>query len=108
LNACRIEFTPPVETAMPRNSQYRRSAPPTPRRVLLALVLALAPLSGCTNPAALAELHNQLEQAADAVNDIRMNLATLQSTIDSLTVVAAKQDSIIVKLAVATNVQIIK
>ena len=83
--------------------------PPT-RQVLRALVLivALAPIASCTNPAALADLNNQLEQAADAVNDIRMNLATMQSTIDSLTLVITKQDSSIAKLAVATNVQIIK
>lgn len=83
---------------------------PHTRRALgaLGLILALAPVSGCANPAALAELHNQLEQAGDAVNDIRMNLATMQSTIDSLTLVVTKQDSSIAKLAVATNVQIIK
>ena len=43
-----------------------------------------------------------------AVADIRANLAQMQSTIDSLTLVVAKQDSSIAKLAVATNVQIIK
>lgn len=83
--------------------------PRTPRFLTaLGLIFALTPLSSCANPAALAELYNQLEQAGDAVNDIRMNLATMQSTIDSLTLVVTKQDSSIAKLAVATNVQIIK
>ena len=74
----------------------------------LGLVVALSPLSSCANPTALAHLNDQLEQAADAVSDIRANLAQMQTTIDSLTLVITKQDSSIAKLAVATNVQIIK
>ena len=99
-------------STVPRSTPRGNAQPCEPRttRILTAigLILALAPLPSCANPAAIAQLHDQLEQAADAVNDIRVNMSTMQGTIDSLIVVAAKQDSIIVRLAAVTNVQIIK
>ncbi|MBM4194649.1 MAG: hypothetical protein FJ202_09775 [Gemmatimonadetes bacterium] len=67
-----------------------------------------AAASGCMNPQALADIHEQLTQAADAVNDIRINMDVMRNTIDSLTIVVAKQDSTITRLATATNVQVVK
>lgn len=82
---------------------------PYRRRSLVVLaLLSAATLSGCAAPQALAELQEQLNQAADAVNDIHVNMSVMQSTIDSLNVVVAKQDTTIARLANATGVQIIK
>lgn len=80
---------------------------PNRRHTLLAL-LAAGAVSGCTSPQALAVIQEQLNQAAEAVNDININLSVMQSTIDSLTVVVAKQDTTIARLANVTGVQIIK
>jgi adenylosuccinate lyase len=63
---------------------------------------------GCVSPNALAELQGQLNQAADAVNDIRVNLSIMQETLDSLRTVVAKQDTTIARLANATGVQVVK
>lgn len=72
--------------------------------VLGAIVLA----AGCSNPRQAAYMNDQMNQAAQAVADIRTNMAGLQSSIDSLALVVAKQDSTIAKLAAVTNVQVVK
>jgi hypothetical protein len=81
-----------------------------PRRALVASAVAVlaASAAGCTNPRQMAYLNDQLNQAADAVADIRTNMSIMQSSMDSLRLVVAKQDSIIAKIAAVTNVQIIK
>ena len=88
-----------------------RSAPapraPRIRTVFVIGALVLAP-AGCANPRQLAYLNDQMNQAADAVGEIRVNLSILQSSIDSLKLVVARQDSTIAKIAAVTNVQIIK
>jgi hypothetical protein len=71
-------------------------------------VLAAGTASGCTSPRALAALNEQLNQAADAVYDIRMNLSYMQGTIDSLRTVVARQDTLITRLANAAGIQILK
>lgn len=78
------------------------------RRLALITVFAAGAVSGCMSPQALAGLQEQLNQAADAVNDININLSVMQSTIDSLTVVVAKQDTTIARLANATGVPIVR
>ncbi len=78
-------------------------------RIRLAIiVLVAAACGGCTSPQALAGIQEQLNQAADAVNGINVNLSVLQSTIDSLTAVVAKQDTTISRLANATGVQVVR
>ena len=74
--------------------------------VLCGATVALA--GGCSNPRQAAYINDQMTQAADAIADIRTNMAGLQSSIDSLRTIVAKQDSTIVKLAVATNVQVVR
>ena len=70
---------------------------------------AIALLAGsCSNPRQAAYLNEQLNQAADAVGDIRTSLSILQSSIDSLRVVIAKQDTTIARMAAVTNVQVVK
>lgn len=82
---------------------------PQLRRRLVPVVAILAAASGgCTPPDALAQLQTQLTEAADAVNDIRVNMSVMQDTIDSLRIVAARQDTTIFRLANATGVQIAK
>lgn len=83
---------------------------PSPnRRIIQATALLLAAATGgCTPPNALAEIQGELNQAADAMNDIRATLGTMQDSIDSLRTVVARQDSTIFRLANATGVQIIK
>jgi len=79
------------------------------RRLVPALAaLAVVAANGCASPKALLQLQVQLSEAADAVNDIRVNMSVMQDTIDSLRIVVAKQDSTIFRLANATGVQIIK
>ena len=74
-----------------------------------ALLGALATVAAaCSNPRQLAYINDQMNQAAQAVADIRVNMSVLQSSIDSLAQVVAKQDSTIAKLAAVTNVQIVK
>lgn len=77
------------------------------RAVIIIGALVIAP-AGCTNPRQLAYVNEQMSQAADAVGEIRVNLSLLQSSIDSLKLVIAKQDSTIARLAAATNVTIVK
>jgi len=77
------------------------------RRLLLIAAVAIAP-AACSNPRQLAYMNDQMNQAADAVADIRNTMSGMQDSIDSLRTVVAKQDSTIVKLAAATNVEIVR
>jgi hypothetical protein len=79
------------------------------RAAVLGATLALvAAASACSNPRQAAYLNDQMNQAADAVADIRTSMSILQSSIDSLRLVVAKQDSTIAKIAAVTNVPIVK
>ena len=78
---------------------------------LRLLLLALLPLaaSGClTSPKSEALRQQQMQEAADAINDLRVNASVLAGTLDSLRVVVAKQDSTIARLANVTGVVIVK
>lgn len=61
-----------------------------------ALILASA---SCATPRFQADVATQLRAAADEMQIQRQDMAIMQEQIDSLKVVAAKQDSIIRKLA---------
>ena len=77
------------------------------RLTWLAFAAALAS-GGCVNPNSLAALQGQLNEAGDAVNDLRMNISTLQTSIDSMNIVIAKQDTTIGRLANAAGIPIAK
>ena len=77
-------------------------------RLVIVAVTALSALAGCATPNSLALLNDQLNQAADAVNDLRQNIAMLQTSIDSLRTVAEKQDTTIARLANAAGIPIAK
>lgn len=79
------------------------------RRLLpIAAAAALLASSGCTTPNGLAAMNDRLSEAADAVNDLRMNIATLQTSIDSMNVVIAKQDTTIQRLANAAGIAVVR
>jgi hypothetical protein len=69
------------------------------RRGLLAGAATLALASGCRSPQSDAYLIEQLRQMADELNASRQQAADLQSQIDSLRVVVAKQDTLLTRLA---------
>lgn len=77
-------------------------------RLAVTLVACATISAGCTNPRQLAYLNEQLNAAADAMNNLRVEMSVLQSSLDSLRLVVAKQDSTIQRIATVTNVSIIK
>lgn len=72
------------------------------RRWALALLVLAA---GCRSPVADAAVAEQLAQMSDALVGMRDQLAVMSTTVDSLVIVAARQDTLIKKLAVANGVQ---
>jgi len=60
---------------------------------------ALTSVAGCRSPQSDAYLLEQLKQMADELNASRQQTADLQTEIDSLRVVVAKQDTLLTKLA---------
>ncbi len=80
----------------------------SPSRFHVAALIAAVASSGCINPQALVGLQEQLIEAADAVNNIQVNMSVMQSTLDSLTVVVAKQDTTIARLANAAGIPVVR
>jgi len=74
----------------------------SPRWAIALLVLA----AGCRSPAADAAIAEQMQQMSDALVEMRDQVAVMTTTVDSLVVVAARQDTLIKKLAAASNVPI--
>ncbi|MFI5309735.1 MAG: hypothetical protein ACHQQ3_00765 [Gemmatimonadales bacterium] len=73
---------------------------------LVALPCAMA---GClTSPKTEALRQAQMQEAADAINDLRVTTSTLEGTLDSLRYVVAKQDTTIARLANVTGVVVVK
>ena len=75
--------------------------PITSRRSKLgrAAVVALARASGCRSPQSDAYLIEQLRQMGDELNASRQQAADLQSQLDSLKGVVARQDTLLTRLA---------
>ena len=61
--------------------------------------LALALLAGCRSPQQDAYLIEQLRQMADELNASRQQTADIQTELDSLRVVVARQDTLLTRLA---------
>ena len=77
---------------------------PTPScRFLLArrfvLAAALVSVAGCRSPQSDAYLLEQLKQMGDELNASRQQAADLQTQMDSLRAVVAKQDTLLTRLA---------
>ena len=67
------------------------------RRCVLAA--ALVSLAGCRSPQSDTYLLEQLKQMADELNASRQQAADLQTQMDSLRAVVAKQDTLLTRLA---------
>ena len=67
-------------------------------RALGALALALV-CAGCPATRADIAISEQIIQLGDGLNDLRQENAVLQQHLDSLSVVVAKQDTVIRQLA---------
>jgi hypothetical protein len=71
------------------------------RGAALALVVAAA---GCRSPAADAAIAEQLAQMSDAIVAMQDQMSVMATTMDSLVVVTAKQDTLIRRLAAVSGV----
>jgi hypothetical protein len=86
-----------------------RSVNPYRRNHLTSIALAaVLAAGGCTTPNSMALLQGQLNEAADAMNSLRLNISTLQTSIDSMNIVLAKQDTTIGRLANAAGIPVAK
>lgn len=65
-------------------------------------------LSACVTPRSQAAVAQALNDAADAIDGLRSNIADLQTEIDSLRDVVTKQDSTIARMAAVTGIQIVR
>ena len=64
-----------------------------------AAAVALALSAGCRSPQQDAYLIEQLRQMADELNASRQQTADIQTQLDSLRVVVARQDTLLTRLA---------
>ena len=74
-----------------------------PRLPILALA-CLAALSGCVNPRAEANVAQALNDAANEIAGLKNDLAVLQTQLDSLREMVAKQDTVIGRLAEVNHI----
>ena len=79
---------------------------PVMRKSLLGAAAVILATASCATPKFQADVATQLRAAADEMQLQRQDMMTLQEQIDSLKVVAAKQDSTIRKLANLAGIQI--
>jgi septal ring factor EnvC (AmiA/AmiB activator) len=80
-------------------------------RPVVTLIVSLGVLaasSSCANPKSQANMAQALSDAANEITGLRSDIAQVQSDIDSLRTVMAKQDTTIQHLAAVANVPITK
>jgi outer membrane murein-binding lipoprotein Lpp len=75
-----------------------------PRLPVLAFASSLVVLSGCVNPRAEANVAQALNDAANEMAGLKNDLAALQTQLDSLREIVAKQDTVIGRLAEVNHV----
>jgi hypothetical protein len=75
-----------------------------PRLPLVAAAGFLVALSGCVNPRAEANVAQALNDAATEMAGLKNDLAILQTQLDSLRGIVAKQDTVIGRLAEVTHI----
>jgi len=73
-------------------------------RLSLVALVSLAALSGCVNPRAEANVAVALNDAANEMAGLKNDLAVLQTQLDSLRGVVAKQDTVIGRLAEVNHI----
>ena len=74
-------------------------APSISRLRVASITVALALFAGCRSPQQDAFLIEQLRQMADELNASRQQTADIQTQLDSLRVVVARQDTLLTRLA---------
>jgi hypothetical protein len=74
-----------------------------PRLSLLAFA-SLITLSGCANPRTEANVAQALNDAANEMAGLKNDLAILQTQLDSLRGIVAKQDTVLGKLAEVNHI----
>jgi hypothetical protein len=101
-------FPQPSFHSNPPSMSSKRRRPSTSRCLALASAVCLAPvLAGC-NPRADANVAQALNDAANEIGGVKSDIAQLESEIDSLRVVIAKQDTTIQHIAAVYNIPIIR
>jgi hypothetical protein len=73
---------------------------------IFAFVGATVAITACENPRSSASVAQALNDAATEISGLRNDLASLQTQLDSLRDVMAKQDSNIARIAAVNNVPI--
>lgn len=75
---------------------------------LLALAGAALIAAACANPRSEAAVAQALNDAANEIGGLKNDIAMLQSSVDSLRTIVAKQDTNIVHIAAVNNVPLIR
>lgn len=70
----------------------------------LFLVCASVPLVSCLNPRVQENMAQAMSEFGNEINAMRQDLGDLQTTVDSLRQVAAKQDTIIGRLTTVAGI----
>jgi outer membrane murein-binding lipoprotein Lpp len=65
---------------------------------LLAMLLSTVLIAACTNPRAEAAVAQALNDAANEIGGLKNDIAQLQTDVDSLRQVVARQDSAITRI----------
>jgi len=74
------------------------------RLTLVASACCLVALSGCVNPRAEANVAQALNDAANEMAGLKNDLAVLQTQLDSIRAIVAKQDTVIGRLAEVNHI----
>lgn len=77
---------------------------PTSRLFLAAAIVSA--VTSCTNPRTEANVATALNDAANEIGGLKSDVAQLQTDMDSLRVIVAKQDSLINRIAAVNNIPI--
>ena len=75
---------------------------------LLALAGAALIVASCVNPRTEAGVAQALNDAANEIGGLKNDIAMLQSSVDSLRTIVAKQDTNIVHIAAVNNVPLVR
>lgn len=75
-----------------------------PRLPRLAAACSIIALSACVNPRAEANVAQALNDAANEIAGLKNDLAVVQTQLDSLRGVVAKQDTVIGRLAEVNHI----
>lgn len=79
----------------------------SPRLAVVAVVLTAIAVTACPpDPVAQADAAQLITEMSEAIAQLQQDNAALQAQVDSLRIVAARQDTLIARLAAVTGVPI--